>query len=67
METLFSVYGQRVITDWQVLNWSAMFHSGETFLEDEPIHSHSMGFGTEALKSLMESRLWQSTQELAKI
>ena len=36
-----SVYGQRVITDYQVQNWFSKFHSGDKSLRHEPRPGHS--------------------------
>lgn len=44
-------------------NWSVKFPSGKT-LEDEARLRRPRDFDDKVLKSLLESNLWQSTQEL---
>lgn len=46
MET-YVVYGQEVISDWQVKNCFAKFHFGELLLENEPRPKHSSDFDDE--------------------
>ena len=59
-----SVYGQGVMSYYQVRNRFSKFCSGNTSLRDEPRQGYTFNFNQDALREMVECNSSKSTQEL---
>lgn len=58
LKSIYSVYGQEIITEQLVQKWFANLCSGELLLEDEPGLAYLSDCDDEALASLAEKIPW---------